>query len=335
MVEAPRKTSEPSRIRSVIPRLLFAGGALAMLYYWVPMQDLSALLQGMPLVALLAGLLLQLASRLATAWRMTLLARYQGLALDYRAMLRILLSASFYTFVLPGIVLGGAATYVKYRQHGGTAGQSLGNIVLNKGLEVLATLWLGVLALAWSWLGWSAALLALAGLLDFIGMAHWLLRGGGAIDRLRHAASQSRHAPVKHLGRLLAALNVLESLRPAQTRHLLLAALAAQTVPVVSMFVFGWGLGLPVNPIDVAWIYAAIYLMALLPLTVANIGVREFTLITVLAPLGINAAGATAWSLCLYLGPLVSAVLGLLLEAGHRPPRDSSPQSEGTDGTRE
>lgn len=302
------------KARGTIFRLVFAGAAVTLLVHIVPLAELQSALGQVALSGLIAGILLQMLARLLTGWRMTLLARYQGLPLDFRTMLSILFSASFYTFLLPGAVLGGAATYVKYRQHGGEAAASLGNIVANKGLEVLATLWLGALALAWTRFGEIALMGVGVGLLVFMATAHSLLRAGGWIQHWQARGSASPRPLVRKLGALLDALNVFERLSASQTRRLLMAALLAQTVPIAAMFTFAWGLGLSINVIDVAWVYTAVFLLAILPLTVANVGVREITMIALLLPLGVTAAEATAWSLCLYLGPLLAACLGLLLE---------------------
>lgn len=52
------------------------------------------------------GLGLQILMRILTAVRMTLLARYQGLALSFPQMLTILYTASFYSLLLPGALMG-------------------------------------------------------------------------------------------------------------------------------------------------------------------------------------------------------------------------------------
>jgi len=70
-----------------------------------------------------------------------------------------------------------------------------------------------------------------------------------------------------------------------------------------------------VPPATLCWVFSVIFLLALLPISFANIGVREASMIFLLAPYGVSAVEATAWSLVMYTGPLLSAVTGGMLEA--------------------
>ena len=101
-------------------------------------------------------------------------------------------------------VNGGAATYVKYRQHGGEAGRSLGNVVVNKGLEIFAMLGLATLAGCYLQggvkllmvamfvcllVGWSYRQVALAG--DWPKFRLWVRRSPSVSEGGRYACRAS------------------------------------------------------------------------------------------------------------------------------------------------
>lgn len=296
-------------------RLLIAVGALGALFWVVPLHSVVEALRQTQPGWLLVGLGLQILMRILTAVRMTLLARYQGLALSFPQMLTILYTASFYSLLLPGALMGGAATYVKYRQHGGEAGRSLGNVVVNKGLEIFAML--GLATLAGCYLQGGVKLLMVAMLVCLL--VGWSYRqaalGWGLWPKFRRWVKRSPSKLAKAVGTHVEHLNVFERVTPLQSRLLLAIAFGCQFVGAGAFIVMGRAVGADVSWVYIIWVYTMVYLLALLPVTLANAGVREGIMIWMLQPMGVNAAVATAWSLCLYMGPLMSAVFGALLES--------------------
>ena len=88
-------------------------------------------------------------------------------------------------------------------------------------------------------------------------------------------------------------------------------------IAALSILCFGRGLNIEVGLVSVLWIYSVIYLLGILPISISNIGVREVSMILLLAPYGVSMTEATTWSMLMYSGPLSCAMIGLLMEAEH------------------
>jgi uncharacterized membrane protein YbhN (UPF0104 family) len=109
-------------------------------------------------------------------------------------------------------------------------------------------------------------------------------------------------------------------------RHLLLlgpvVALRAFVPATAQVFVAAAGLALlahsvqaPMSWTSAVWTSAAIYGAVLLPVSVAGLGVREFTLIGAFKLLGFEPRQAVAVSLLLFLDMLASGCIGAALQA--------------------
>jgi uncharacterized membrane protein YbhN (UPF0104 family) len=72
--------------------------------------------------------------------------------------------------------------------------------------------------------------------------------------------------------------------------------------------------GIELTFVTSIWVTAAVYLVVLLPISVAGVGVREVTLASALALLGINASLAVALSILLFMDPLINALIGGALQ---------------------
>ncbi|MCB2107169.1 MAG: flippase-like domain-containing protein [Rhodobacteraceae bacterium] len=89
-----------------------------------------------------------------------------------------------------------------------------------------------------------------------------------------------------------------------------------QILCAVIFAVIGGALGLELDPAQWVVVYATVTLVLLLPVTVAGLGLREGTLVGVLAFFGQNEAAALALSLCLLALGLLGALAGLVAETG-------------------
>jgi hypothetical protein len=62
------------------------------------------------------------------------------------------------------------------------------------------------------------------------------------------------------------------------------------------------------------WLWAAVYLLSKVPISVANLGVREVTLVGLLAAYGIDKPSALAMSMALFTDVLFMAALGVIFQ---------------------
>jgi hypothetical protein len=73
-------------------------------------------------------------------------------------------------------------------------------------------------------------------------------------------------------------------------------------------------IGISVPATAFIWQASVIYILGRIPISVANFGVREFTLIGFLSLYGVNAATAVVFSLLVFSNALVMALIGLLYQ---------------------
>lgn len=311
-----RRTRSPLAALNTL-KICVSLAALTLILVIAPLSDIGDALASTTLIMVSLAIVLQLLLRLLTAWRMQLIARAQGLSLSLFQMLRILFATAFYRLFLPGFLAGGAVTFAKYIQHGATPTSALTNLFANKGLETMIVVMLG----AWFWLYdqsvsmiWLVLAFVVLTALSVIGFRlafghygnlHWLARKLG-----REGNSKLR----QQLATLLRRAATLGTLPLGSVCKLLLLAVGSHLLAAASMLTFASAMGIHVPYSTVMWVFSAVYMMGMLPLSIGNIGVREATMIFLLQPFGVSPAEIIAWSFLMYGGLVFSAMVGALGE---------------------
>jgi glycosyltransferase 2 family protein len=336
------RAAQPSRQRLFLAvRLAVAVGGLAVLFRFVPLDALAETLAGIHAIWLGVALLMQYAMRAVATLRMKVIADHQGLHLSHFAHWRILLITQFYSMLLPGPVVGGGATWMKYVQHGADHPTAAASIVLNRAVGLVMLVVIG--AMAWfadagQTVPLLLATLLLAGLLAlavFDVRALPLRSGHGAHFRRAAAAGGPALPPASRRPqdgaqgsrpgiRSLAVRIATELLRrlelfvaiPRRGKLVVVTGSALyEVVAAATMLCFAMAVGLALPLLTVLWMRAALQLLLLLPFTIAGLGLREAGLVGLCALVGVPAAVAVAWSLTILLGQITVAASGGVLEA--------------------
>lgn len=283
-----------------------------------PVNEIAERIQHSNWWWLFLAIVLQVFLRFLTALRMLWLARLQSLSLKMIHFLLIVFSSSFYSLFLPGALAGGAITFVKYRQYGASSARSLINILVNKGIAVTSIIVMGVVAWSYEYFEEAPWVLILGGLLCLVApiLMRWSVVVCSWASRVLAGLLNNRLERFAwRLGHLAKRFEALSRLRWSTLTGLFGLALFQHGIAILSMLAYAAAVGISIAPGVLAWVFAVIFLLALLPISFANIGVREASMIFLLAPYGVSAADATAWSLLMYTGPLLSALTGGVLEA--------------------
>lgn len=291
---------------------------LSLVFYFVPISNVySAILVADPLW-IFVGTSLLILLRVLTALRMQMIARAQSLDTNSLTMMRIVFTSAFYNILAPGALAGGAVTYFKYRQHGVNPVAAVANIFANKAIQLLVV----SLSAPLFWLidkGFSSYAIVSYGLFMTACFSCAFALFFGRFGTLRWFESKIKRHGQSVVHRSLTALcqqvgkigqisyRTIFFLVVYSAMHSLFAALA--------IICFGNALNIELGLVPVLWIYSVIYLLSMLPISISNIGVREVSMIMLLAPYGVLMTEATAWSVLMYSGPLVCALIGLMLEA--------------------
>lgn len=154
--------------------------------------------------------------------------------------------------------------------------------------------------LPWWLLGtvWGLA----AGLVGGYAMLPWLSRRSEKLRTLAQSLSFSR----THLKGWFLALGI---------------SIAVQSASVIQIALMGRALGLNVPFLGYAVVVPLVSLLTMLPISVGGMGVREGSLILLLAPFGVGEAGALALGLSWFAMNLVMGLAGGLVYLFRRPPQ--------------
>ncbi len=243
---------------------------------------LGALSSARP-VLVAAGIATMLGVPFVSAVRTSCIVRALDLPLRYVQVLQILLGTNFYSLFLPGTQLSGSViSLYRYRALGAQVPRAVLALGASRVVEATAFVAIaGAILLSRIVPAWSAVATACAVTAAVVALARTRL---GA--RVR--------APVALLALGLAAVQVCG------------VALAS--------LLFVRSLGVDLSYANTLWITAGAYLAALLPISVAGLGVREGTLVALAGPHGVSAEQAAAWGLLLLAGRTAVASLGGLVE---------------------
>ena len=298
-----------------VAKLAVAGGILTYLFSLVPLADIGAAMASAALAPLVLAFVVAFGAQVMLALRLSRLVRGFGPRLEVAELLQVNLATAFYALFLPaGNVTGLIARFARVsRREKNYAGVALA-LVLDR---VVATVTLCVVGLV-AWLiewptqhgivlvvfgGSLAALLAGYGVL--VKMPGW--RTGGAarpmpwprkLETLRIALQQASDLPRRLI---LSALVIGIAIHLIGTGAYALVALA---------------LDLQLSLMTIAWTRAAAMLIAILPISVSGLGVREGVMLVLLAPYGVSSAEALAFSLLAFASTtLALGLIGGLIEA--------------------
>jgi len=305
-------------------QLLFILALFASLFWVIPIQNvIRAILNANPLYFLI-GLGLTVISTCLTAVQMKPLIQKQKLRHSTLEILEINLAVKFYTQFTPSSLVGSGVRWYRLAQPGGKTAESLAALAFFRVLETFLTLALGLgfwlvsrektndVNIAW------VALIILAIILG------WTLITRYSLVVFRWSRKRSGVWMERPLLKPVAArfekfLAAIASYADMPAPGLLLAVLAgalSALAGIVSGTALAWSVGIPVSFLTMGWIQAAILLATSLPFAVAGgVGIREVTLVAMLAAEGVNAELALALSFLLFVRGLLIGLFGGLLEA--------------------
>ena len=263
--------------------------------------------------ALVAAFLFALLAQVLVADRLRRVVEALGMRLSTPALLEINLATVFYGLVLPaGNVTGTLARFYKLSRRE----RNYAGIAVALGYErLVATATLCVVGIGF-WLldrgaPWPPLALMVAAFAALL-VLHVAIFGGssGPLDGIRHV-----------FGRLLPrrAASLREALRDSRglPRPTVVAvaglSLLTHALGIAAFGVVAGALDLELSIATVAWTRSAALLVAILPISVAGLGVREGAMVALLAPYGVPTADALTYSLLAFVTTVlaVGAVGGL------------------------
>lgn len=304
-----------------IARAIFAVAAVILLIRLVPPADVLGVLGGCsPGWLIVAAILLAASTMLGTiSFRRLLAAR--SVNARFGAVLATDLAGHFYALSLPGgVVIGGAMRLLRLSGPRVSMASVLSAIIASRLLDIVCGVLVAIAAFALiantledvrPWIALLGAILLVA-----------LLAYGMAISRgvrLWIVAALARNPrmppPLRRFARG-ALLRFVRTRRidPRAEFPTILCLLARHLVGGTALMALLWAINVDLSYGAALWTRVVTGLVMLLPLSVAGLGIREGSLILLLAPFGVSSASAVAVSLVLLCYQLLLGAIGGLIE---------------------
>jgi uncharacterized membrane protein YbhN (UPF0104 family) len=310
------KSGRPVNYRSLVPKAIVTGLILAAIVWWLPMADVWLAMKSVGWPRWLLVLCAFGAGHALAAFKWWNLVRASCRALAYREALRAHLAGLFANIWLPSIV-GGDLVRAGWiaRRHGFSAPVLIGMVdrVLDlSALLILALLGLVTVGVSESGIAWAALRNVLL-----------VLVGGGVLACALVYALGGRRLPARLQRRMAEPMKVVATLRNSPGRNLamLLLSISVQMLFVGLNFWLGRAMGIEVSFATwlLAWPLAKI--VALAPVSLGGLGVREAALAALLAPFAVPAtlaiAQALLWQSVLFGFGLLGGLLTVTGWPGH------------------
>jgi uncharacterized protein (TIRG00374 family) len=236
-----------------------------------------------------------------------------------RRIFEINLITNFYGLFLPGSLAGGAIRWNKLYKTDKNGTGAFVAIIFNRFILTTATAATGVIfwALAGNSKANDAAGLSLTGILAIL----LVLQGGMIHGRIfpwveKYLGGKNRMPEVLQgkLGKLIVSLRQYRDLPLTSLLRLAALSFTEEFLGVVSYYFVSLAIGMEVPFVQLGWIRSCILIVTMLPISISGFGVREGTLIALLAPYGVSGNVAVAFSLLLFARSLLSAAIGGVLE---------------------
>jgi uncharacterized protein (TIRG00374 family) len=305
-------------------RVAVAGGLLALIFRYVPINNVLTQFAHVRPLPLLVAVLATLLGRLVAAVQFKYLTDAQHMNVSLGRIFYINTATAFYQLFLPGYISGGAVRWYKLAARADNSDKALSVIVVSRLFDsMVAVVWMLVLfaadAAAWAE-GYPDAVKLLVGALVAVPLSCLFLRyqqrfGGVLHNHLAGSGNAYPGMPGRVAGKVA---NALLGFNWLSTRQLLVTAALLSLCHVLgalSWYYMAIGLGIDVPLLSIVWIRIFIYLAMLIPVSISGLGVREGLLIILLAPLGIASSSAVALALLLLFLSIAIGLLGGVLEA--------------------
>ncbi len=323
---AQARTSLPASSRRRVKRLAIGLNLLLMalllfgfIYYLKPDQ-IFGILRTANLALLLVSVALSGITTCCISARMWIMLRKQGILIPFGELIGINLGVRFYAFFSPLSSVGTVVRWIRLIPTGQTA-EGLAALTANRAFDILLALSMGVL--------WGLGSLNLRGLNVYAILAYfpvlllalWLgfKASRSLADWAERSAAQAdsrfRKWALRGFAKLSRALSLYRTFSRGELLSLIGAALLGDLVSLVAYFLVARAINLPISFVDLGWIRAILFLVALAPLTLpGGFGIREVSATVLVASLGLGVEAAAAFTILLYARSVITALLGGAVE---------------------
>ena len=307
---------------SWVLKALITSGLLYYIFNNIPVSEIVPAIASAQIHFFAIAFLLVLLMNYVASCRMKRLTDRQGMTVTRRRIFEINLIANFYGLFLPGSLAGGAVRWEKLYKTDQNGVGAFVAIIFNRFILTTATAATGVIfwALAGNYMSNRAAGLSLMGILAILLVLQGAMINSRIFPWVERSLEGKKRMPEIVRSKLRKLTLSLRQNRDLPLTSLLwLAALSfiEEFLGVVSYYFVSLAIGMEVSFVHLGWIRSCILIVTMLPISFSGFGVREGTLIALLAPYGVSGNVAVAFSLLLFARSLLMAGIGGVLETAN------------------
>ena len=244
-----------------------------------------------------------------SAWRWQRIARVNGITLRFTTALRVTAESHFFNQGLPS-TLGGDAYRIWILTHNTVAASdAIGCVVTDRLIGVLA-LTLLVALTQFRLVDYIADYEARLAVWFLVALVAIAIAVAIALGRL--LARRERGALLSRVAQSTGHLKMMFD-HPVELAAVVLAGLGGHCLLALVFFALALGLNVPLTATQAVTLFPTVFLLSMMPITIAGWGVREAILVTALKLFGVGSAAAIALGLSFGICLLLISIPGALL----------------------
>jgi len=316
-------TTRSKQLTKFLIRILITTVLLVWVFSRIDLQQFWQTVRTARWQFLIAVWILAVIFFLINSIKMQLILKKQDCTVDIATIFGASAVTCLYSMILPGVLSTGVKWYI-LKKGTGKPSNVLSSMLYNQLSMMFVMMVFGLIALMVTdpttntrnrWLLPAICSILLAAII-LISLLLLNSRTGGKI--IKGLRLLLRPFPVKIRQKSQEILDQIATFQAAGAKfHLTIASvtvIASLGVGVFIYFLSAKAANITV-PLGVfVWLYAIIYVLARLPISVANLGVREFTLVGLLALYGVEKSQALLMSMILFSAVIFMAVIGAIYQ---------------------
>ncbi len=307
-----------SRFVKLFVRILVTAVLLTVVVKRVDLVDLKQSIAGVKLKYLIIVFLLYAFSFWVRSYRFQLILKQLDCSVH---TLKIFLASSvtmLYSLVLPGFASTGVKWYI-LKEHTGEASSVLSSMAYNQISEIAIKVLIGLVAIMFAHPNPSPALLIIcAALILAIVLAGALLLNKTTGPPVNRTVRMMFHPFPKiirqHVDKVFDQLQTFQTAGWRFHANISVVCLVASIIGIYIYIMSAKAAGIHVPCMALAWQCSVVFVLGRLPISIANLGIREMALIEFLAVYGVHKPDALLMSMVIFSGILFMALIGVIYQ---------------------
>lgn len=292
-------------------RYVFAVSVFSFILYLFDAHDVLATIRGADVTGVVTAVGFALSGQFFAALRLKQLLVLQDVVLSVRKVFLVGLSAIFYGLVIPGGTVAALAVRFIELSKNARVECVAAVLIVDRVIATALLVVVGAMAVALDQTEPLWAGITVAGILFGAGIFAVGRRSSiRVIERLEKVATNESFNRLHRFGaRIGRAFVKYSRAGGGEVLMVLVTSLLGHLCGSLAYYAIGRGMGLDISFLSICWIRSGMILSAMVPVSVAGLGLREVAAIGLLVPLGFGEAQAVGFSVLVFFATIVSTGL--------------------------